>query len=165
MFAWALYRPERARVAWHHPGMSALECKLCGDDAGIDRSEMCVACRRNLGAHELPPPRRPPAPCGKCSGWRFVRVVPRVSSGNDDVAIRPHPMHLTLAVSPPEGAFAPQTPIPTMRAAHGALETYVCTACGSVEWYCPDPTSIPIGPEYMSDLVDFTPATPAAPYR
>jgi hypothetical protein len=43
---------------------------------------------------------------------------------------------------------------------HGVLETYVCAGCGFVEWYCQDPTSIPIGPEYMSDILDYATDTP-----
>ncbi len=38
--------------------------------------------------------------------------------------------------------------------ARGWLEAYVCRACGFVEWYCCDPDKLPIGPEYMTELVD-----------
>ena len=42
----------------------------------------------------------------------------------------------------------------------GVLEMYICTSCGFVEWYCQDPESIPIGPENMSEIVDYTPTEP-----
>jgi hypothetical protein len=51
---------------------------------------------------------------------------------------------------------------PTIKRGKGQLESYTCLACGYVEWWCPDPAEIPIGPEYMSELVDYT---PGAPYR
>ena len=37
---------------------------------------------------------------------------------------------------------------------------YTCVACGYVEWWCEEPSEIPIGPEYMSELVDYTPDAP-----
>jgi hypothetical protein len=43
---------------------------------------------------------------------------------------------------------------------HGMLETYTCLRCGYVEWYCQQPLEIPIGPEYMSELIDYTPTAP-----
>lgn len=47
-----------------------------------------------------------------------------------------------------------------MHDSHGSLETYVCKGCGFVEWYCQDPESVPIGPEYMTELVDYDSGTP-----
>jgi hypothetical protein len=45
---------------------------------------------------------------------------------------------------------------PDVRDGAGFVETYVCTTCGFVEWYCLNPKSIPLGPEYMADLVTYT---------
>jgi hypothetical protein len=39
-----------------------------------------------------------------------------------------------------------------------ALEMYICHGCGFVEWYCRDVAGIPIGPEHMSELIDYGPA-------
>lgn len=45
---------------------------------------------------------------------------------------------------------------PTVVLGDSMLETYTCLRCGFVEWYVEDPTEIPIGPEYMSDIVDYS---------
>jgi hypothetical protein len=42
----------------------------------------------------------------------------------------------------------------------GWLEAYACLGCGFVEWYCLDPQSVPIGPEYMTDVVDYSTGEP-----
>jgi hypothetical protein len=43
---------------------------------------------------------------------------------------------------------------------YGTLEVYVCVGRGFLEWYCQDPESIPIGPEYMTDAIDYGERTP-----
>ncbi len=49
--------------------------------------------------------------------------------------------------------------IPDVKVDHqqprGILARYVCTACGFIDEHCEDPGAIPIGPEYMTDVVDF----------
>ena len=37
----------------------------------------------------------------------------------------------------------------------GILSRYICTRCGFTDVYCDDIESIPIGPEYMTDIVDY----------
>jgi hypothetical protein len=37
----------------------------------------------------------------------------------------------------------------------GLIARYICSGCGFVELFCENPESIPIGPEYMSDVVDY----------
>jgi hypothetical protein len=49
---------------------------------------------------------------------------------------------------------------PNIAAGRGLLEMDICSQCGAVEWYCHDPESIPIGPEYMSDIVDYSASEP-----
>ena len=44
----------------------------------------------------------------------------------------------------------------------GLLENYICKGCGFIEWYCADPDKIPIGPEFMTDEIDYD---QDAPYR
>jgi hypothetical protein len=39
--------------------------------------------------------------------------------------------------------------------ARGLLEMYVCRHCGFVEWYCLDPARLPIGPQYMTEIVEY----------
>ena len=50
----------------------------------------------------------------------------------------------------------------SVTAGKGTLDASTCLACGFVEWYVQDPSEIPIGPEYMSELVD---DSPHAAYR
>ena len=47
------------------------------------------------------------------------------------------------------------------RRAFGILEMYVCRDCGYVDWYCTDPKSVPIGPQFMTELVE----PEGGPYR
>jgi hypothetical protein len=122
-----------------------------------DTFNLCVHCASELGVMPMPPPRRPPRPCQRCSATRLVRAIPReyTASGNDFSPQRVAPMMLTAsptAAAPPNIAFH----------GHGLLETYTCLGCGFVEWYCLNPERIPIGPEYMTELFD---CTPGAPYR
>ena len=37
----------------------------------------------------------------------------------------------------------------------GLMARYICRGCGLTETFCEDPESIPIGPEYMTDAVDY----------
>jgi hypothetical protein len=37
----------------------------------------------------------------------------------------------------------------------------ICKHCGLVEWFCLNPARIPIGPQYMTESIDYD----AAPYR
>ncbi len=48
------------------------------------------------------------------------------------------------------------------RRTFGLLEMYVCRRCGYVEWYCSDPQNIPVGPQFMTDLVE---QADGGPYR
>lgn len=106
-------------------------CKLC-DTNPTAPNGLCEPCMAKLGIIEMPPPRRRAAPCVKCNSLRFVRVIPRE--------------HTVRAM---QDAIAPE--IAPMKC--GYVEWYV-------EWYVEDPTEIPIGPEFMSDIVDYTPDKP-----
>lgn len=48
------------------------------------------------------------------------------------------------------------------RRSFGLLEMYVCRGCGYIEWYCSDPQTVPIGPQFMTELVE---QSPDGPYR
>ncbi len=95
-----------------------------------------------------------------------MRVIPREHTatpgeyGGKDVA----PMALTVPPALMERFFFGGMKVETadLRFGAGMLETYTCVKCGYVEWYCHDPEKIPIGPEYMSDVVDYE---AGAPYR
>ena len=89
---------------------------------------------------------------------RFIRVVPRELSatGGDYVQVIAAPMTLTLVPTTASKFFGQGSNVddPSSLDGKGKLETFVCTGCGRVEWYCTDPKSIPIGREYMSEIVD-----------
>ena len=113
----------------------------------------------------MPPPRRPARPCQRCNAQRFIRVIPReytVMAGLDPNTVDVAPMTLTQApVVTQRLVFRGNSVgVAKLTTGRGVLETYTCTKCGFVEWYCQDPTAIPIGPEYMSDVVDFETDTP-----
>ncbi len=66
-------------------------------------------------------------------------------------------MAMTIEPQPWDKLFGGKH-VPPLQAQHGRgwLEAYACLGCGFVEWYCLDPQSVPIGPEYMTDLIDYT---------
>jgi len=133
-------------------------CKLCQREPARPNG-LCPACMVEIGVIEMPPARRRPAPCTKCNATRFVRVIPReytVSKGGDWNTPEIAPMTLTQLPNSRTKVFGKGNVIdaPSVGNGKGTLETYTCLGCGHVEWYCQDPTEIPIGPEFMSELVD-----------
>lgn len=136
-------------------------CRFCARPVGPFPAgfNMCAECASELGVMPMPPPRRPPRPCQRCSATRLIRAIPReyTGSGYELSSQRVAPMMLTASPPLPGGpAVAPNIAFH----GHGLLETYTCLGCGFVEWYCLNPERIPIGPEYMTELVDLTPDTP-----
>lgn len=143
-----------------------MDCKLCQREAA-EPNGICTGCMDKLGIIEMPPPRRPAKPCLKCNGLKFVRVIPRehtIGAGGDMNVAEIAPMTLTQQPKIEHKVFGKGMAVysPSVVLGEGMLETYTCLACGYVEWWCEDPSEIPIGPEFMSDLVDYT---PDAPYR
>ena len=141
-------------------------CKLC-DRAPSTRTGICDSCMEKLGIVEMPPPRRRASPCSKCNGLKFVRVIPREYTVAEHSANnRPEVAPMTLTQKPrievPLFRKGMSVDAPAIARGEGMLETYTCLSCGFVEWYVEDPSEIPIGPEYMSELIDYT---PDAPYR
>ncbi|MEO7092377.1 MAG: hypothetical protein ABI175_03940 [Polyangiales bacterium] len=143
-----------------------MACKLC------ERNEprpngLCTTCMTDLGVIEMPPARRLATPCLKCNGMKFVRVIPReytVTHGGDWNT--PEVVPMTLTQEPHVAArllFAGNIVHPSKLkedSGYGVPEAYTCLACGFVEWYVGHPAEIPIGPEYMSELIDYGSATP-----
>ena len=141
-------------------------CKLC-EKLPPKQNGICEKCMSELGIIEMPPPRRRAAPCVKCSGVKFVRVIPReytvlpVGDANfSEIA----PMTLTQKPKLSSKFFGKGKSVgaPRVLEGDGLLETYTCLQCGYVEWYVENPAEIPIGPEFMSDIVDYL---SDAPYR
>jgi hypothetical protein len=76
-------------------------------------------------------------------------------TGSDYVHQHVGPMTLTMD-SPAFGWGERKTrpDVPDPGNGRGLLEAYVCRGCGFVEWYCLDPESIQLGPEYMAQEFD-----------
>ena len=147
--------------------MSERLCRVC---AGIVNAatplgfDLCKDCIAKLGVIPMPPARRPSRPCDRCNTTRFLRVVPRELSatGSDYVYESAAPMMLTYVpeLNPGGWLSGPSAKPVQPEQGRGKLEAYVCRGCGFVEWYCLDPESVPIGPEYMTEDLDVGPKTP-----
>jgi hypothetical protein len=118
----------------------------------------------DIGIVEMPPARRPLKPCLHCNEMRFVRVIPREFTTSDrDGKTVVAPMTLTQVPYVTNKLIVGRTVEPvSIKLGDGTLETYTCLACGYVEWWCQNPIQIPIGPEYMSEIVE---PVSGAPYR
>jgi len=143
-----------------------MACKLCNREEPRPNG-LCTKCMHELGVIEMPPVGRRGNPCLKCNGLKFVRVIPReytVTQGGDWNTPEIAPMTLTQEPRVAERLLLAGNTVNAPRvdreSGHGRLETYTCLACGFVEWWVANPTAIPIGPEYMSELVDYASATP-----
>ena len=143
-----------------------MACKLCNREEPRPNG-LCTTCMTELGVIEMPPAGRRASPCLKCNGLKFVRVIPReytMTQGGDWNTPEIAPMTLTQdpRVSARLVFAGNDVNPPSLKAGHGhgMLEAYTCLTCGFVEWYCADAKDIPIGPEYMSELVDYASATP-----
>jgi hypothetical protein len=146
-------------------------CSTCNeelnaiDDATRATGMMCASCRERLGVIPMGAPIRDARPCVRCNSQRFTRVIPREHAFlNVDMAGQ-------QAVATPMTATAvPQRLERFFSAAHhvwidarkgaGVLEMYICHGCGHVEWFCRDAASIPTGPQYMAEIVDYGATTP-----
>jgi hypothetical protein len=141
-------------------------CKLCQDNVA-ESNGLCEKCMDTLGIIEMPPPRRRPTPCLKCNSMKFIRVIPRAHSvrlGIDRNQPELAPLTLTQApkLDPRLSGNGFNVIAPSVVLGDGMLEAYTCLKCGFVEWYVEDPEEIPIGPEYMSEVIDYE---SDAPYR
>ncbi|MGN6105742.1 MAG: hypothetical protein ACTHU0_11600 [Kofleriaceae bacterium] len=67
---------------------------------------------------------------------------------------------MTQVAAPMVATHAVHTKANFLLEGHGVLEMYICARCGFIEWYCQDPESIPIGPEYMTEIIDHAPDEP-----
>ena len=153
-------------------------CRLCQGPllaTGREVEDICVECVTALGLTKLPPPRRPALPCPRCGVCiKFVRVVPRrditldnasLWAGTSLSAVRlvfvPDAATYDLSVSsrPAIGAMPAGRAVygPDLASPRGILSRYICTACGFVDQFCDEPDAIPIGPEYMTDLIVYEP--------
>jgi hypothetical protein len=92
----------------------------------------------------------------------FVRVVPRELSASIARGI-PEAAPMTATLRPDvttRALLGTSVAYPSIHGGAGQLEMYICRTCGLVEWHCVDPEAIPIGSEYMTEVVDHSPASP-----
>jgi hypothetical protein len=132
-----------------------MTCKFCEQRA--DETGICVSCQERLGLTPGSGVRRS-APCAKCNHGELVRALVRelTTTPGEYGQRETVPMAVTYAPllkesfwsGAPKGAHGV---IPGQPA--GTLEMYVCRKCGFTEWYCRDPSAIPIGPEHGTELV------------
>ena len=150
-------------------------CKLCHAARLETEPELtqtiCSPCATKLGTTTMPPPRRPDMPCQRCKGTRFIRVFPRerfvvdaaskwLGADFGSIGAMYAPMAATYDVSIVRQQVGVMIGAPEVRGLdltrpRGLIARYICSGCGFVELFCEDPESIPIGPEYMSDIVDY----------
>jgi hypothetical protein len=111
----------------------------------------------------MPPPQRRAMPCRCCNGMKFVRAIPREYTATELTG--PNTAQMAATYEPKKQSrtsriFTSKDGYDVARAdlisdqAYGLLELYICSACGLVEWFCREPADIPIGTEYMTELVD-----------
>ena len=130
--------------------MDKPHCRLCQRRRLTDEDrrlgDFCRRCREDYAAAPLGPPQRPVAPCRRCQFPQLVRVRLKQQVGELRTLVP-----LAAAFPLVEGRLhvAPDRAEPI-----GALDAYVCRACGFTEIYCTDPGAIPIGPEHGTELVD-----------
>jgi DNA-directed RNA polymerase subunit RPC12/RpoP len=150
-------------------------CKLCHarrleTDPELAQT-LCSPCATKLGTTPMPPPRRPDVPCPRCRGRRFIRVFPRerfvvdastkwLGSDLSAFGAMYAPMAATYEVSIVRQQIGVMIGAPEVRGLdlsqpRGLIARYICSTCGFVELFCENPESIPIGTEYMSDIVDY----------
>jgi hypothetical protein len=145
-------------------------CRVCAQELFGPSSlpGVCPECVTTLGLVPMPAPRRPAQPCTKCDGMKFIRAIPREYTATDGgVSTRSVIAPMALTVRPVvskrgllSGGGNEASEPDVRRHSRGTLEVYVCVGCGFLEWYCQDPESIPIGPEYMTEAIDYGGRTP-----
>jgi hypothetical protein len=149
-------------------------CDLCQLRSGEERAmDACTVCALEFGLVPMAHSQRPPLPCMRCNGMRFVRAVPRehtavglrfttggaTSNVMRNVSAPVVVTHEPQMVAKPDGTGRRPVPL-DIRAGFGRVEMFVCRGCGYVEWYCGDPESIPIGPHYMTEAIDYAGESP-----
>jgi hypothetical protein len=153
-------------------------CELCTLRSDAERAmNACEVCALELGLVPMAYSRRPPLPCTRCNGHRFTRVIPREHTS---VGLRFTPTDATGTGDIHRSVSAPMvaTHVPRtieklasagrtvvsidIRQGFGRTEMFVCRGCGFVEWYIDQPETIPIGPHYMTEDIDYS---SPGPYR
>ncbi len=134
-------------------------CKVCNSrnlDSRLERSRgLCDDCALSTGLWLEPPSIRPTRPCQRCGHTQFVCSQLRERGTK---FLSPHALsfvHVSKGYATTDAA-SPWAPM-------GILIAFACRACGLTELYTLEADKIPIGPEYGTHLVDYTP--PDGPLR
>jgi DNA-directed RNA polymerase subunit RPC12/RpoP len=138
------------------PPISGPPCPVCETNTLWNDEAValgaCSECATQLDLVPLPPSRRPALPCARCGHARLVRAIPRAASHMFAAhSFETVPLWLAGKAIRPESLSG-----------RGMLEAFICCQCGFVEWYCNDPANLPIGPLYMTELID---TSTHPPYR
>ena len=134
---------------------------LCPRPLSGSVSGVCNRCRDRLGLIPMPPPRRRAAPCKRCNGMKFVRVIPREYGEFGNSTSYPGevmPMTATQLPNVHGKRLAASSRDRRPRPA-GELHLHRLRLRRVV---LPDPERIPIGPEFMTEVVDYD---QSGPYR
>lgn len=145
--------------------MSEMQCSACQSKTVEDPTGICYRCREVAGVKVLGPELRPRVPCTRCHGLQIVRVVPRTGGDRQYSAssvtnpVRPLAATFEFQVSN-HGIFGTTQMMVDALHGVGELELYICRGCGFSEWFCANAAEIPIGPGYMTQLIDMSSDTP-----
>jgi hypothetical protein len=147
--------------------MSSTQCDVCGNALEDQSSKLCASCRQKAAFEAEKPPSRGNVPC-RCGGRSFVRAQMRertyytTGSVGDDLIV---PLAITYAQGEEyKGVFSLKkipSATPDFGKPQGRLYTFVCRACGLVEWVAASPENIPISAACGTELVEI----PEEPYR
>lgn len=132
-------------------------CRVCNHrllTSSIERRRgLCEKCAERTGLWLEPPSLRPTRPCQRCGNTQFVcsqmrerakgAVIP-FAIALADADIRSGTPYVT------SDEAAPWAPM-------GILVAFACRRCGLTEMYTLDADKLPIGPEFGTHLVDYTP--------
>ncbi|MCA9668613.1 MAG: hypothetical protein KC503_23635 [Myxococcales bacterium] len=143
--------------------MAMKTCSVCEEEQWedlVDDEGICESCRKNFAIPRQSPALRPLTPCRRCGGRVIVRcraIRERGASGGDYVHAYIAPLAATFARATRETLFRKRTVEqnkPDLAQPAGVFEAYICRACGLTEIYTRDPETIPIGPEYATELIE-----------
>jgi hypothetical protein len=139
------------------------ECKVCSRRSSELTQGMCDECRARHGLLPPAPALRPRAPCVRCSGGAFVRAQlrERAAAGWQTVSPYVAPLAATFLETDLRVGAVKVHAMPDLEKPVGVFEAYICRHCGLTELYVRDPASIPIGPEFGTELIE----ADTGPYR
>ncbi len=143
-----------------------MDCTVCGRVALTTKeattTQVCRKCAIQCGIIPMPPVTRPPTPCARCNGRKFLHAVPREFTGRTSGELNAQmaaPMFVAYVPAVDRKDFDDANVIDTKRG-FGLIEAYVCFGCGALEWFCHDVGRIPVQPNMMTEVVDFDATTP-----